>query len=221
MVTESGNGRPAATLPRRRGSLYQRLFARAIASESSVNQGPYEDYRRALLADLHGDVLEIGPGTGPNLPYYSRDVRWIGLEPNPAMFPYVEREAARLGLTIDLREGAAEDLGVPDESLDAVVSTRVLCSVGDPHRALQEIRRALKPGGRFVFIEHVAAPRESALRRFQQIIKPIWRTVGDGCHPDRETWVAIQHAGFSHVHLEHFRVDFPIVGPHIAGVAVK
>lgn len=221
-MTPATDNRPQrAASPARRGSLYQRLFARAIASESSASEGLYEEYRRDLLADLHGDVLEIGPGAGANLPYFSRSVRWIGLEPNPAMFPYIERAARDLDMPIDLRQGAAERLGVPDASLDAIVSTRVLCSVDDPRRALQEIHRALKPGGRFVFIEHVAAPRATALRRVQQIITPAWRIFSDGCHPDRETWLAIENAGFSSVSLEHFRVNIPVAGPHIAGCAVK
>ena len=211
-MSNSGKGSPG------RGSWYQRVFARAM---NTLDQSEYEAHKRALLGDLHGTVLEIGPGTGVNLAYYPRDAHWIGLEPNPAMHPYIERAASKLGRTVELRQGQAERLDLPDESVDAVVSTLVMCSVDDQRRALQEIRRVLKPGGRYVFIEHVAAPRASGLRRVQSFIKPVWQVFGDGCQPDRETWATIEDAGFSSVQLEHFRVATPIVAPHIAGVAVK
>lgn len=217
MSTGSDTGLPTP----RRASWYQRLFATMLASASKTHQQYYDARKRALLGDLHGDVLEIGPGTGPNLAYYSRDVRWLGFEPNPAMFPYVQREAQRLDMTVQLREGRAEHLDAADNSFDAVVGTLVLCSVPDPQRTLQEIQRVLKAGGRFVFIEHVAAPRKSGLRRFQRIVGPVWKTLADGCHPDRETWATIENAGFSRVQLDHFRLNVPIIGPHIAGFAIK
>jgi ubiquinone/menaquinone biosynthesis C-methylase UbiE len=179
------------------------------------------DRKRALLSGLHGNVLEIGPGTGPNLTYYPRDIHWLGIEPNPAMYPYVEKEARRLGLQIELRDGHAETLDAPDNSMDAVVSTLVFCSVRDPKKALQEVLRVLKPGGRFVFVEHVAAPRNTGSRRFQSFIRPVWSLFSDGCHPDRETWTAIEKAGFSQVKIDHFRIPAPIIGPHISGFAVK
>jgi len=205
----------------RRASWYQRLFAFMMASESKSSGQYYDSRKRALLGDLHGDVLEIGPGSGPNLTYYSRDVHWHGLEPNPAMYPYLQREARRLGLTIDLRDGQSERIEAPDNTFDAVVSTLVMCSVPDPQRTIQEILRVLKAGGRFVFIEHVAAPLDTGLRGRQRFVRPIWKAVSAGCCPDRETWAVIEHAGFSNVQLEHFRLDVPIVGPHIAGYAVK
>src|SRR5258708_33678544 len=127
------------------------------------------------------------------------------------MFAYLEREAERLGMTIDLREGRAEGLDAADNSFDAVVGTLVMCSVRDPQRTLKEILRVLKPGGRYVFIEHVAAPRQSRTRRFQALVKPIWKLVSDGCEVDRETWATIQGAGFSRVQLDHFHVDTAIV----------
>ncbi len=218
MDTELNAGKP--NLPKR-ASLYKRLFAYVMAKSSTQYDGMVADRKRSLLSGLHGSVLEIGAGTGPNLAYYSPDVQWLGIEPNPAMFPYAQREAQRLGRTVELRQGASERLEVPSDSMDAVVSTLVLCSVRDPRQTLQEILRVLKPGGQFVFIEHVAAPRETRLRRLQQVVRPVWQLWADGCQTDRETWTVIENAGFAQVQLDHFRLDAPLVGPHIAGRAVK
>lgn len=123
---------------------------------------------------------------------------------------------------MDIRSGTAERLEAEDNSVNAVVSTLVLCSVADLSGTLQEIRRVLKPGGRFFFLEHVAAPRGTWLRRVQSGIRPIWQAIGDGCHPDRETWVALENAGFKSVNYQSFRAPVPaIVSPQIIGVATK
>jgi len=204
----------------RRGNWYQRLFAAMMAREESYGK-MVGARKRTLLGTLHGNILEIGPGTGPNLQYYASDVHWLGIEPNPAMYPYLQREAKRLGLTVELREGQAERLAATDNSMDAVVGTLVLCSVRNQQTALQEILRVLKPSGRFVFIEHMAAPRGTGLRRIQSLTRPLYQLTGDGCHPNRETWTTIENAGFGEVQLEHIRLDVPIVGTHIAGFAVK
>jgi len=139
------------------------------------------------------------------------------------MYPYLKREAERLGLEIDLRSGTAERLDVENNSMDAVVSTLVLCSVDDLAATLQEVLRVLKPGGRFFFLEHVAAPQGTGLRRVQHWIRPLWKTLGDGCRPDRETWLALEKAGFESVSYQHFRAMNvpPIVSPQIIGVATK
>jgi len=213
---------PAAEPVRvKRPSWYKRLFAYMMANSSTQYDNLITVRKRALLGGLRGNILEIGPGTGPNLAYYSPDVHWLGIEPNPAMIPYIEREAKRLAFPVELRDGSAEHLPTPDESMDAVIGTLVLCSVHDPAKTIQEALRVLKPGGKFVFIEHVAAPAGTRLRRMQAFVRPVWQALSDGCHVDRETWATIESAGFTRVQLEHFRLDAPIVGPHIAGFAVK
>ena len=199
----------------------KRLFAYMMSKNSSQYNEMVMERKRTLLGSLRGNVLEIGAGTGPNLAFYAADVQWLGIEPNPAMHPYLQKEADRLGVKIEIRSGKGESLEVPDGTMDAVVTTLVLCSVHDPFKTLQEVLRVLKPGGQFVFIEHVAAARGTRLRRFQSFIRPLWRPFADGCYPDRETWASIENAGFSQVNIEHFRIDSPIIGPHIAGLAVK
>lgn len=192
-----------------------------MATGGDAHERVVGERKRALLGDLHGTVLEIGPGAGPNLSYYPRDIRWIGVEPNPYMDPYLQHAAEKAGLPIEIRRGSAERIDLDDGSVDAVVSTLVLCSVGDLDATLREIHRVLRPGGRFVFVEHVAAATGTWSRWLQDAIQPAWGLLADGCRPNRETWAAVEGAGFSRVQIEHFQTPFPIVGPHIAGVATK
>ena len=145
------------------------------------------ELKKALLGNLQHQVLEIGPGAGASLAYYPEDISWIGVEPNPFMHPYLEREAQQLGLAnIKLLSGTAEDLPVEDQSIDTVVSTHVLCSVTDLQASLQEIKRILKPGGSFVFIEHVAGECGSWTRKAQDGVNPVWKNLFDNCHLNRE-----------------------------------
>ncbi|MEH2215359.1 class I SAM-dependent methyltransferase [Nostoc sp.] len=197
------------------------FFAWMMASSSSKYDKIVSDRKRSLFANLQGKVLEISPRTGANLPYYPKDIHWIGIEPNSQTHSSLQKQAEKLGLNIDLRIGNAEWLDAEDNSIDTVVSTLVLCSVPNIDYTLQAILRVLKPGGRFLFIEHVAAPQGSSLRQIQNTVSPIWKTIGDGCHPDRETWIALGKAGFSSINYERFDAQLPIVSPHIIGVATK
>jgi SAM-dependent methyltransferase len=198
--------------------LRQRWLAFVFARGNKVYESKVEERKRALLGGLRGTVVEIGPGAGANLQYLDASVRWIGFEPNPHMRGNLVKEAARLGRAVDLRPGPAERMDLDDGTADAVVCTLVLCSVPDVDALLREARRVLKPGGEFVFVEHVAAPRGTLLRAIQRLVKPLWRCVNDGCDPERETGAALERA-FADVRLDSFRVRFPIVSPHIAGVA--
>lgn len=201
----------------------QRLFAWVTEKSEAFEKQLYDGRKRALFGDLAGEVLEIGPGTGANLPYFPPGIRWIGVEPNLYMHRYLREKAERLGMVVDLRTGAAERLEVAENSVDAVVMTLVLCSVSNVADALHEVLRVLKPSGRFVFIEHVAAPSGTRLRSAQRLIRPLWKVMGDGCNPDRETWVALDNAGFDTVSYERFEVAAPlkIAAPTIAGMATK
>ena len=200
----------------------QRVFAWALARFNKRYEQFAVKYKEKLFADLSGVVLEIGPGTGANLRYFVQPgIRWIGVEPNRFMEPYLEKEAKRLGIQIDLRTGLAHELPAEDNSVDVVAGTLVLCCVRDPQLSLKEVIRVLKPGGRFLFIEHVAAPRGTWLRFLQGCVRPIWSQLGDGCHPDRETWLALEAAGFDKLTYERVVAPSLIVSPQIVGVAVK
>lgn len=204
-----------------RTGLGARWFAWLLAHGERFDRKLYGERKRDLLGDLRGTVVEIGPGAGVNLPYYGAGVRWLGVEPNAHHHDRLRKKAASLGLNAEVRGGVAERLPLPDASADAVVSTLVLCSVDDVEAALAEIRRVLKPGGRFVLIEHVAAPEGSALRRLQRWVKPAWGVIADGCRPDRETGRLIERAGFGAVRIERFdaAMPLPVVRPHIIGTA--
>ena len=198
-----------------------RIHAWVLANLGHRYERMVADRKRELFAGLGDSVLEIGPGTGPNLLYYPSGIRWLGVEPNPYMYSYLQAAAEQAGLEVDLRSGTAEQLPADDNSMDTVVSTLVLCSVTDPERVLREVHRVLKPGGRFLFLEHVAAPPGTFLRRVQTFICPLWKLIGDGCHPNRDTGPFIEHAGFSEVTYENFRLPLGPVAPQIVGAAVK
>ena len=183
----------------------------------------YGKRKAALLGPLQGDVLEIGPGPGVNLKYFSPSVRWIGVEPNIHARAKISERAAHLGMRAEALTGTAEKLALDDSSVDVAVATLVLCSVDDVAVTLAEILRVLRPGGSCVFIEHVAAERGTQLRRFQDAINPIWRVCADGCNANRETARFIAEAGFDGMNIEQFRVSSPMIhlAPHIAGTAKK
>ena len=201
--------------------LSKRWFAWAMHHVAERYDALLADRKRDLLGSLEGTIVEIGPGTGTNFRYYPRGVRWIGVEPNPYMHPYLRRAGNAAGIEVDVRQNHAENMGLADGSADVVVTTAVLCSVHDQARTLQEIRRVLKPGGQLVFLEHVGADRTTSLRKVQGLVRPFWRCIADGCDPARDTGEAIIEAGFKPIHFESFTLPLGPVATHIAGTAVS
>ncbi len=174
--------------------------------------------RHRLLADLRGDVLEIGAGTGANFEHYPTGVRVVALEPDPHMLKRAQKQLLELGRTdIDARLAPAEQLPVDDASFDAVVSTLVLCTVRDLPRSLEEIRRVLRPGGEFRFLEHVRG--EALLGHVQDLLQPAWGWVSAGCNLNRRTEPAVRAAGFEIVSIEHRKMS-PWM-PAIVGTAKR
>jgi ubiquinone/menaquinone biosynthesis C-methylase UbiE len=192
-----------------------------MAREGGRYEAHVHNRKRSLLSDLSGTVLDVGAGAGANLEYLPAGLQLFAVEPNPFMHKYLLKEARSKGRKTWVVQGRAEALPFGSDTMDAVVSTLVLCSICDVGQALSEIRRVLKQGGRFLFIEHVAAPRGSRLRRFQTLIRPAWRCLGDGCEPDRATEEELRKAGFARLDVARFHLPLPIVGPHIMGTAVK
>lgn len=183
-------------------------------------------WRAELLADAGGEVLEIGAGTGLDLPHYRRaQVRRLVLaEPDPAMRRRLGRRLAADAFTAgEIVDARAEALPFGDASFDCVVSALVLCSVGDPRLALAELHRVLRPGGRLLLLEHVAAAPDSRLHRWQKRIDPLWRRCAGGCRLVRETRAALVDAGFAVDALERreLRGVPSLVRPAIFGSASR
>lgn len=181
------------------------------------------DWRRALLADLAGDVLEIGAGTGANLAHYPAGLRSLTLtEPDAHMRRRLAEASARTpDRPVTVLDAPATALPVEAESLDVVVGTLVLCTVPDPRAVLAEVVRVLRPGGRFVYLEHVAAWDNPGRLRWQRVLEPAWRVVADGCHLTRATGDLIREAGLvvEAETRESMRKALPWIRPSVRGVA--
>jgi ubiquinone/menaquinone biosynthesis C-methylase UbiE len=205
-------------------SLWGRIFA-AIYDPMmrGAEDAGLRGHRRALLADASGDVLEIGGGTGANLPFYGEAVTSLTVtEPEAPMVRRLERRIPAGNGQAQLLRAPAEDLPFNDASFDTAVSTLVLCTVDDQPRALRELRRVLRPGGRLLFIEHVRSD-EPKLARLQDRMMPINTRLGHGCHCNRPTLDGLRQAGFDVVALQRdtLRKAPPFVRPLIVGVAER
>lgn len=199
-----------------------RLNSWFLAAAEKPMHREYGERKRKIFGDLPPTIVELGPGSGANFRYYPRGTHVIAVEPNPMMLKRMYSQADRHGVEIDLRHAGAEGMEVESESADLVVSTLVLCSVRDPKQVVSEVRRVLRPGGRFAFLEHVAAEPGTRLRRVQDAIHGPWHWLGEGCHLNRDTARTIESAGFTHLDLERFdgsgRTPFQ---PHISGFAIR
>jgi ubiquinone/menaquinone biosynthesis C-methylase UbiE len=179
------------------------------------------DWRRELLSRAHGDVLEIGAGTGANIAHYPSAVRRLVLaEPNAGMRARLKRKMGKRS-DVTVIDATAEAIPLPDKAFDVVVSTLVLCSVDSPGRSLAEVWRLLRPGGQFLFLEHVAAEGRPERLRWQRLLEPAWRCMAGNCHLTRNTAGAIAEMGFhvSDVRRESIRRVAGVVRPSIRGVA--
>jgi ubiquinone/menaquinone biosynthesis C-methylase UbiE len=183
----------------------------------------YGDLKRRLFAELPDTVVELGAGTGANFRYFRRGTTVITPEPNVHMHPALIRKGRQHGLEVDIRSIGAERLELDDASVDAVVCSLVLCTVADPEAALREVRRVLRPGGRFLCIEHVAAPPETLVGRIQRWVFRPWRWFFEGCHTHRETAQALRRAGFERVEIEPFTWPsaFVPVRPQIVAICTR
>jgi ubiquinone/menaquinone biosynthesis C-methylase UbiE len=174
--------------------------------------------RRQLLPSATGRILELGPGTGANLAHLPPEADWTGLEPNPFMIQGLQSRFPGRSIL----EGKAESIPFSDHSFDSVIATLVLCSVVDLGQSLTEIRRVLRPGGKFLFLEHVIAPRNTVVRAMQHVVYWPWRCIGEGCRTNRDTLRAIRHH-FGKVEAETYWVPWraapPWVGYQVFGTA--
>ena len=180
------------------------------------------DRRRKLLATAHGQVLEVGAGTGLNLPLYPEALdRLVLTEPEQNMARRLERRLARLGRSAEVVRAPAEALPFDDDTFDTVVSTLVLCTVEDPAASLAEVARVLRTGGSLLFLEHTRS-EEPRLALWQDRLHGPWRSFADGCNCNRRTLELLEKARFEVTVIERaaWRRMPPIVRPLIAGRAV-
>lgn len=183
------------------------------------------DWRQLLLQNVSGDVLELGCGTGANLTFYPDTLtRLLLVEPNATMRKQLREKISKGNqASIEILSDKAEHLSLPDASVDAVVCTLVLCSVKDLAKSLAEIHRVLRPQGKLIFIEHVAATNNMKRYKWQRRLAFLWKCIAGGCHITRHTEEAMTQAGFKLIEVQRqsMRGVPAIVRPSIRGVAVR
>lgn len=159
--------------------------------------------RAALLPRATGDVLEIGIGTGRNLPFYDpgKLTALHGLDPAVQMNPKARQRAQAAGLAVELITLSAESIPADDARYDTVVCTFTLCTIPDPIAALHEMRRVLKPGGSLLFCEHGRSP-DAPVQRWQDRLTPLWKPLAGGCHLNRDVPAMLQAGGFRATEIE-------------------
>ncbi|MFL5865808.1 MAG: class I SAM-dependent methyltransferase [Thermoleophilaceae bacterium] len=203
-------------------SIWGRIFAAGYDHfMSGPEKATLHAHREALIAEAGGRVLEIGGGTGANLPFYGEGVEALTLtEPERPMVRRLQRALGRQGSAATVLRAPAEDLPFEDDSFDVAVSTLVLCTVEDQPRALRELHRVLRPGGRLLFIEHVRSD-DDRLATWQDRLNGLQLRLGHGCNCNRPTVASIGAAGFSITQLEHdsMRKVPPLVRPLVVGAA--
>jgi ubiquinone/menaquinone biosynthesis C-methylase UbiE len=178
--------------------------------------------RRKVVPQAQGRVLEVGMGSGRNLPLYvaGRVTSLVGLDPSAELLAYTRERARTLSFPVELIAEPAETMSLPPASFDCIVVTYTLCSIPDVALALEQMRRVLKPGGRLLFCEHGAAP-DSSVRRWQARLAPLWLRLAGGCHLLRDAPALLEAAGFRIAELDtHYLRGTPrLLGYHSLGVA--
>jgi ubiquinone/menaquinone biosynthesis C-methylase UbiE len=168
----------------------------------SMRNSELRPLRQRVTSHAHGRVLEIGIGSGLNLPFYGPQLQeLVGVEPSERLLEMARGAAIASKVPLTLLRGSAESIPIEDGTIDTVVTTCTLCSIPDAGRALAELRRVLKPGGQLLFAEHGLAPEER-VRKWQHRLTPAWKKIGGGCHLNRPIRSLVESAGFEIVELE-------------------
>ena len=190
-----------------------------VLMESSLKSKKVTLLRKATLLSAHGNILEIGFGTGLNVLCYPKEVKKItAIDIIPSMKDFLLKKAEGRDLEIEIHNMSAEDLEFEDKSFDCIVSTFTLCSIPHPDRALAEFKRVLKPEGRFLFLEHGANPNK-AIRVLQNLTNPLFNVFACGCNVNREIKNIIVDSGFQLDELETVNMMPPISGYTYRGTA--
>src|SRR6266542_2608495 len=200
MATRSGDPRETERVLR----LYEKEADKYDREMNFFDRLLFAGAREWVCAQAAGEVLEIGMGTGRNIPHYREDVRLTGVELSPAMLEIARARARELGRDVDLRVGDAQALEFPDESFDTVVCTLSLCTIPDDRAAVAEARRVLRPGGHFLLLEHVRSPR-LPVRLGQRLLDPL-AVRFEADHLLREPLAHLQAEGFDVERLERSKL---------------
>jgi ubiquinone/menaquinone biosynthesis C-methylase UbiE len=165
----------------------------------------FSDIRQELLKEAKGNVLEIGSGTGLNVPFYTYPDQVTALEPNPEMRAKSLQRAKIALIPLEIIAGDAENLPFEDDTFDTVVGTLVLCSIPNPEKALREIHRVCKPDGTILFFEHIRL-NHRLWGSLQDFLTPVWKKLCDGCHLNRNSLELMEQTGFNVTHVtRHYR----------------
>jgi ubiquinone/menaquinone biosynthesis C-methylase UbiE len=172
-----------------------------------LNKSLLARHRRELLASAYGDVLEIGFGTGLNLPYYPERVRKLtAVDPNPGMHRLAQKRVKQSEIEVEQQILSGEHLPFEDRRFDCVVSTFTLCSIEDADKALREVYRVLKSGGKFLFLEHGLSP-EPRVQKWQRRLNWLQVRLANGCHLDRNMKALVAAQPFASVEVEEFYLE--------------
>ena len=189
-------------------SFYQRHVLPRLL-HMAMRQEALLPFRRRVVSAAEGRVLEVGIGSGLNLPLYGPAVRTvIGLDPSEELLRMARERAAATPIPVELLEASAEAVPLDAASIDTVVTTWTLCTIPDANRALGELRRVLKPGGALLFVEHGRAP-EPGVALWQERLDPLWRRIAGGCHLNRKIDDLISSSGFRLDTLANARLPGP------------
>ena len=179
-------------------TLYKKLFAGIYDPFTSALEKEIYQYRKEILADVKGKVLEVGAGTGINFQFYHKDVQLIAIEPSPFMQKRAELKIQN-GLQVQFLINKVNDSDVEsiikEKSLDYIVSTLVLCSIDDPVKSLKKFYRWLKDDGKLIVLEHIHSEKPIN-KKIQNAINPVWKKLADGCNLNRDTDLIIKANGF-------------------------
>ncbi|WP_291841670.1 class I SAM-dependent methyltransferase [Maricaulis sp.] len=199
------------------GFYSERILPNLIACACGTR--PILKQRRLMVPEARGRVLEVGMGSGTNLPFYDPQsvTGIVGVEPSAGMRTKARRAIAGQAIPVELIDAPGEALPVEDRSIDTVLLTFTLCTIPDFQLALSEMRRVLKPEGRLVFVEHGLA-RDAGIARWQHRIEPVWKAIGGGCHLTRPMDKLIAEAGFR---IDRLEADYLPGTPKFSGYVYK
>ncbi len=200
-MTRERRGMVTAMNGRSAMGFYQEWIVPALIDLSMRNKR-LRPYRERVAGAAEGRVLDVGVGSGLNLPFYARNTQEIfGLDPSPRLLTRAQTNAQHFHNPVHLIEGSAEHIPLADRSLDTIVMTWTGCSIPEVCTALEEMRRVLKIGGRLLFVEHGRAP-EASVARWQDRLDPFWHRLSGGCHLNRKIDDLLSDAGFRIDRLE-------------------